>query len=255
MTQAFCVRLACDCGKGMIWAADVQWLAKEGVDVTGSTSFLLPSQRLPLPDDARNVTGTYNVRCPSCCHLLPVLPIIRARVLAGTGILLNLPSPSGRMEPAPQEGSFKQVDRAARLLNREGRRAPRVAAESGMTCQAFTTFDTTIVDLSTLGIQVQHTHQVQVGNLYTLRFSLPPDPQVLKIHARVVWTAPFRIEQIRGERRTIYRSGFEFTDVPLAAEAAIEAYVIARLTLPEGAARQAREILARAPGKQGMRPV
>lgn len=228
MKQALCVRLCCECGQEMVWAADVRWLAEQGLDVAGSASFLSGSQRLPLPRDARNVTGMPNARCPQCFQVLPVLSLMRARYVAGAGVVLDLPSQNGRTAP-PGADAPVAIDRGARLLNRDGRRARRSSGESGLEGLLSSSVGVTIVDISSLGICAQHTHPVQAGTLYVLAMRLPPHPEKLRIQARAVWTVPHRIEKARGDRQTIYRSGFEFVEVSAQTVAALEAYVAARL--------------------------
>ncbi len=39
MSRALCVPIYCSCGARTVWTADVQWLAKEGLDATASPFF------------------------------------------------------------------------------------------------------------------------------------------------------------------------------------------------------------------------
>src|SRR5574341_2049789 len=103
MTSVFCVRVSCECGQAMAWTADLRWLAQEGLDVPGSPAFALGTQRLPVPGDARDVTGLFHVCCPRCFHLFRVLPLLRARFAAGKGMVLEA--------PGCQEGTRPQQSR------------------------------------------------------------------------------------------------------------------------------------------------
>lgn len=229
MNRVLCIPLCCDCGERMVWAADVQWLAQEGLDIAGSSPLPLPSHRQPLPPDARNVTGMPNARCARCFHLLPILPLLRARLAAGVGLILDPPSPKGGAAPRqPGEPSSSLVGPGSRLVRRDGRRGRRVRAEAGLESQVSTSFAVTIMDISTYGLCAEHAHAVHAGALYAFGLRLPGHPGPLRVQARARWTMPHRVEQTFGERRTIHCSGFEFVSLAAEAASALEAYVAAR---------------------------
>lgn len=235
-----CARVTCDCGVGMVWAAEVQWLAQEGLTMAGTPPVC---QRLPLPKDARNVTGLFNTRCPQCLESLPVLPLIRGRLAAGMGVLLDPPARPEALEPSRTcDGSATAIDREARLLNRDGRRARRVKADSGLQGSLTIAFAITILDLSSLGLCAEHRHQVHEGHVYRLMLRLPSHPGAVPLEARVAWTMASRIEAPWGRRQTTYRSGFAFLNVSAETVAALEAYVVARF------AGRKSEALAPLPG-------
>jgi len=224
MAQALCVPVYCDCGERMLWQADVRWLEREGVKVAGPGP--LTPHRQPPPRGAQDVTGVFSARCSRCFNILPVFPMIRTRLAAGAGVLLDPPQNRDGTPPAREQAQApRAVDRGARLANRDGRRARRTRPDTSLSGLAFAGFHLSIVDLSSLGLCAEHTHQTQAGHVYTLDLNLPSAGTV-RITARVAWTTAWRIDRSFGTGSSTYRSGFEFVDVDPKAAAAIEGYVV-----------------------------
>lgn len=236
MAQALCVPVYCDCGERMLWWAEVQWLEREGLKVAGPVP--LTPHRQPPPRGAHDVTGAFSARCSRCFNLLPVFPMIRTRLAAGAGVLLDPPQGRDAVPPAHAQAP-QSVDRGARLANRDGRRARRTRPDTSLSGLAFASFHITIVDISSLGLCVEHTHQTQVGSVYTLDLNLP-SARTVRVTARVAWTTSWRIDRSFGARSATYRSGFHFVDVNPQVAAAIEAYVVRAAARPERAAAHAR---------------
>lgn len=225
MSQVLCVPIYCRCGARAVWAADLEWLAREGLDIAGSTPLPLASKALTLPRDAVDVTGQFNVRCARCFEHLPVISLMRSRLAAGVGLILEAPSEKEVPAPPPRPAAPRAAARGTRITGRDGRRAPRTRGAADLRARATVTFDLTVVDISIFGLLADHNHEVQAGALYTLALGVPSSPEPLRLTARAVWTASHRVAQARGARQTIYRSGFEFVNLELRVATALEAYV------------------------------
>src|SRR3972149_5253290 len=95
MRRVLGVPIHCRCGERSVWSAELDWLAREGLDVGRLTHPGLAPKRLTLPREAEEVTGEVNLRCNRCFELMPVFAIMRARVAAGVGVVVELPTPRG----------------------------------------------------------------------------------------------------------------------------------------------------------------
>ncbi len=226
MKRMVCIPIHCRCGQRAVWAADVDWLAREGLDATASIHSPLG---LSLPRDAEDVTGKFNIRCRQCFEILSVFALIRARLAAGGGVIVELPARErGPVPVLPGDPLARGMDKGMRLTGRDGRRARRITIEAEMPARASVVFDLKVADISALGLAAEHSHEIQVGNLYTLSVRVPSQPEALRINARAVWTTSHRIEQKRGARQKTYRSGFEFVGLEPQVASTIDAYVSGR---------------------------
>ena len=226
MGQVLCVPIYCGCGARAVWTADVQWLAQQGLNVAACAPSRLASKTLTLPREAADVTGQPTARCPRCFGHQPVVSLMRARLAAGVGLLLDAPSPQGAPAPRQPRGeALKIPEKGARINGQDGRRAPRTRGEADLRARASVTFDFTVVDISILGLLAEHSQDIQAGTECTLHLRLPSSPETLRVPARAVWTMSHRIGEARGTRQTTFRSGFEFLNLELQVASALEAYV------------------------------
>lgn len=231
MGQVLCIPIYCGCGARAVWAADVQWLARQGLNVAACAPSRLASKALTLPRDAADVTGKPSARCPRCFGHLPVVSLMRSRLAAGVGLLLDAPSEQGAPAPRQPSGEAPKIpEKGARLNGQDGRRAPRIRGESELRARASVAFDLTVVDISILGLLAEHHHDIQAGTECTLHLRLPSSPETLRVPARAVWTMSHRIGDTRGTRQTTFRSGFEFLNLELQVATALQAYVAECLT-------------------------
>jgi hypothetical protein len=232
MRRVLCVPIHCRCGERAVWSAEVDWLEREGLEVARFMHPGLAPKRLAIPPEAADVTGKFNLRCARCFELMPVFAIMRSRVAAGVGVVVELPTPRGAAAVATRSDPPVAVPaKGTRLTGKEGRRARRIHGVTGMPARASVMFDLTVMDMSIVGLSAEHAHAVRVGNLYTLYLRLSNQPTAVRVNARAVWTTSSRIDQRRGARQTTFRSGFEFVDLDMETASALDGYVRERMSL------------------------
>ncbi len=110
------------------------------------------------------------------------------------------------------------------------RRVPRVQVYPDLGGQAGARFEVTLVDLSILGVCLEHTHQMQHGQAYVLDLNL--GTQSVRVAARAIWSSAHRAGKAGEGRRLVYRTGLEFTDLAPDALAALQALIAERWPPP-----------------------
>ncbi len=108
---------------------------------------------------------------------------------------------------------------------RLARRARRVPVAGEMQGAAFTRFKVVPVDVSLLGVCLEHSHQMQPGQIYLLDLAL--GDQSCRLRARALWSRIHRSLQMGDGGRIVWRTGFEFIDPSPAAQAALR-HLVAR---------------------------
>ena len=153
---------------------------------------------------------------------LPALPVMAAWVTAHEEI----------GQASPRENAPGDIPRPSERSRLDTRRVPRVRPEGGLPCLVSTRIAARVIDISTRGLCVEHTDQVEVGNLYLFDLVLPSHPTPLRLEAWAVWADSHRTREKDGKPCVFHRSGFAFVDVSAHTTAALESYV-ARLLRPE----------------------
>lgn len=111
--------------------------------------------------------------------------------------------------------------------NPERRRARRFRLVGRPPCGVHAALDAVLLDVSTCGVLVEHTHPLRPNMLYTL--AIPDGQRTILIVARVVRTFINHItDRSQGPRQLIFHTGFEFVEVSEEARAALEALIPSR---------------------------
>lgn len=106
----------------------------------------------------------------------------------------------------------------------ERRRAPRFRLAGRPPCGLHAALDAVLLDVSTCGVLVEHTHPVQPNMIYTL--ALPAGQQTVLIVARVVRTLLSHItDRSQGPRSLVFHTGLEFVEISEEARTALEALI------------------------------
>jgi hypothetical protein len=103
----------------------------------------------------------------------------------------------------------------------ERRRSPRIIVAGHLGAQARATLNVRIVDLSAVGVRIEHSDILRPGATYA--FELPPVLGSLILNAGVVHSAVMGAEaNPEGERHLRYQSGLAFVGVTAEQQSALE---------------------------------
>lgn len=92
------------------------------------------------------------------------------------------------------------------------RRAPRVNVYGKMQGNVSAKIEARLVDLSTTGARLEHSHVLHPGIIYVL--TLPIGGRQLSLKSRVVWSSVSgSLKSLEGETLLLYHSGIEFVDL------------------------------------------
>lgn len=71
-----------------------------------------------------------------------------------------------------------------------------------------------VLDLSLLGVQIEHRGLVRPGQAYTLNVDLPGERPPVHMVARAAWSLVHRLEGAEDGAIVVYRTGLEFLELP-----------------------------------------
>ena len=103
------------------------------------------------------------------------------------------------------------------------RQGARVCLQAGAAA-TLQLWDVTLLNLSRSGVLLEHFHQVRVGGQYQLTF--PVEDRRITVTTRVARSSVSHFTELDGgEKRTVYRSGLEFTGLTETVAQQISGYI------------------------------